>query len=76
MMEGKFREYNWNDILTLILNDAGLKGEEDQRQRGETWYVGSFDPPEHAADTCIRIKIYDKPYGVRIQEHTRSVSDD
>ena len=69
MMTGKFVEYNWSDILRLILADAGLMTEEDQRQHAETWYVGRFEKPEHIQDTCIRIKVYDKPFSERVQQH-------
>jgi 7-keto-8-aminopelargonate synthetase-like enzyme len=68
-MSGNFREYNWSDILKLILKDAGLEDEASQRTRGQVWYVGSFAPPTHEKDTCIRVQVYDKPYSERIQEH-------
>ena len=70
MMGGTFREYNWRDILRLVMADAGLKTDQDQRTRGETWIVGgSLQPPAHEADTCIRVQVYDKPFGQRIIEH-------
>jgi hypothetical protein len=68
-MSGNFREYNWSDILKLIMKDAGLEDEVDQRTRGQVWHVGSFSPPTHEKDTCIRVQVYDKPYSERIQEH-------
>jgi hypothetical protein len=70
MMAGSFREYNWDDILRLVMADSGLKTEQEQRTRGETWIVGgSLRPPEHPKDTCIRVQVYDKPFGERITEH-------
>ena len=69
MMKGNFREYNWRDILRLIHADAGLSTEEQQRTLGEVWYVGKFAPPEHERDTCVRVNVYDKPFGERLQEH-------
>ena len=70
MMSGSFREYNWRDILSLVMKDAGLATEEEQRTRGETWIVGgSLKPPVHEADTCMRVQVYEKPYGERLREH-------
>ena len=68
-MTGKFREYNWRDIMRLIYEDAGLVTKEEQRTRGEMWYVGNFTAPEHERDTCIRLSVHDKPFSVRIEEH-------
>ncbi len=73
MMSGKFREYNWNDIKRLILADAGLLTEEDQRTKGEIWYTGNFNEPGHLTDTCIGVQVYDKPFGERIKEHAGDV---
>ena len=69
MMAGKFKEYNWEDIKRLIYNDVGLKTEPEQRMRGEMWYIGGFSEPEHARNTCVRLQVYDKPYGERLKEH-------
>jgi hypothetical protein len=69
MMTGKFKEYNWRDILRLVMADAGLKSEEDQRTLGETWIIGKFTPPEHEGDTCIRVNVYEEPFETRIKKH-------
>ena len=69
MMAGKFKEYNWSDIIKLIHADAGLVSESDRLSRGQVWCVGGFAPPEKQLDTCIRVQAYDKPYSERIQEH-------
>lgn len=69
MMAGKFKEYNWRDIMRLIYADCGLATEVDQRTRGEMWYVGNFQPPEHEKDTCVRVSIHDKTFSERINEH-------
>lgn len=71
MMAGKFREYNWADIQTLIYLDMGLDTPEKQRTHGQMWYVGSFSPPEHEKDTCIRVNVYDKSYSDRIKDHSK-----
>lgn len=70
MMSGSFREYNWRDILRLVMQDAGLKTEEAQRTRGETWIIGgNFTPPTNEIDSCIRVQVYDKTFSDRIREH-------
>ena len=69
MMTGKFREYNWRDIKRLILQDAGLPTDEQQRAQGEMWFCGAFQEPEHISDTVIRVQTYDKPFNERIKEH-------
>jgi hypothetical protein len=69
MMSGKMREYNWRDIKRLIFADAGVKSDEDARMLGDMWYVGGFREPDHERDTCIRLIVYDKPYGERLEEH-------
>lgn len=68
-MKGKFREYNWRDIRRLIFADAGLDTEEKQRTLGEMWYTGGFHEPEHETNTCVRLNVYDKPFGERLEEH-------
>jgi hypothetical protein len=52
-MSGSCREYNWSDILKLIMKDAGLEDEVAQRTRGQAWYAGGFTPPTHEKDTCV-----------------------
>lgn len=69
MMAGRFREYNWRDIQRLIYADAGLMTDEEQRTRGELWYVGGFSQPEHERDTCVRVQVHDKTFSERIEEH-------
>jgi hypothetical protein len=70
MMSGNFREYNWRDILRLVMQDAGLQTEDEQRKRGQTWIIGAgFQPPTHDTDTCIRVQVYDKPFSERVKEH-------
>lgn len=69
MMSGSFREYNWRDILRLIMADAGLKTEEAQRVRGEAWIMGNLTPPPHETDTCVRVQVYDKSFSDRIRQH-------
>ena len=69
MMAGKFREYNWRDIQRLIFADAGLTTEVDQRTKGEMWFIGGFQSPEHDRDTCIRVSVYDEPFSKRIEDH-------
>ena len=69
MMAGKFREYNWNDIVKLIFEDVGLLDEPSQRTRGELWHVGGFNPPEQNKDTCVRVQVYDKPFDERFKDH-------
>lgn len=69
MMSGNFREYNWRDILRLVMEDAGLKTEQDRTSRGESWIYSNIQPPTHDTDTCIRVQVYDKPFGERIKEH-------
>jgi hypothetical protein len=69
MMAGRFREYNWHDIVQLIYADAGMKTEGEQRTKGELWCVGGFSPPEHERDTCVRVYSYDKEFQERIREH-------
>jgi hypothetical protein len=69
MMTGKFVEYNWKDVEQLIMRDAGLVSEEDQRQRAQVWFVGEFSPPAQPQDTCVRVFVYDKPFDERFEEH-------
>jgi hypothetical protein len=69
MMSGKFREYNWLDIMRLLMEDAGLKTDAEQRTRGDVRIMGNIQPPSHEKDTCIRVHVYDKPFGERITEH-------
>jgi hypothetical protein len=70
MMSGSFREYNWKDILRLVMKDAGLDSEADQRSRGQAWVTGAgLTPPKCDTDTCIRINVYDKSFEQRSREH-------
>ncbi len=72
MMQGKMREYSWQDVLKLLYADIGLKTEEEIRQRGEVHYVGKFQEPDHLKDTSIRITSYDEVWDKRIDERNNS----
>jgi hypothetical protein len=76
MMQGKFIEYNWDDIQRLILKDAGLETEEEQRTRGSLWVLGGLKTPEHSKDTCVRVQVYNKPYSERLREHVEGAKPD
>jgi len=65
MMTGRTFEYNWDDIVKLIYNHAGLESETEQRTRGDMWCQGSFAPPKIPKDICIRVTVYDKPASER-----------
>lgn len=69
MMNGKFVELNWRDVIRILKEYAGAKTEPDQRAKAEVWLVGDLTPPKHDTDTCIRIQVYDKPFSERIKEH-------
>ena len=69
MMSGRFLEYNWRDIERLIFADAGLTTEEDRRGLGDIWISSGLDIPEDQCDTCIRVKVYDKPSIERLEDH-------
>ena len=69
MMEGKFREYSVKDIERLIYRDAGLESELDQRQKGEIWYCGNFEPPKNTDEVCMRVKVYALPFQERLENH-------
>lgn len=69
MMAGRFREYNWHDIVQLIYADAGLEIKGEHMTKGEFLCVGGFAPPEHERDTCVRVYSYDKEFQERTREH-------
>jgi hypothetical protein len=48
-----------------------LDSEVEQRTKGELWYTGSFNPPEHENDTIVRVQIYNKPFSERIEDHAK-----
>lgn len=62
MMTGKVKHYNWRDIMRLIYADAGLTTDVEQRTRGEVWFTGGFNTPEHERDTCVQVTVFDKPF--------------
>ncbi len=67
--DGMTREYNWEDILCLILKDMGLDPKD--RKYHEIWYTGGFGPPKHVKDQCIRVTKYEKDYKDRLEENVR-----
>ena len=69
MMDGRFKEYNWRDIQRLIFKDAGLETDEQIRTHGDFRYVAGFHQPENEQETCVRVNVYDKPFGERIKDH-------
>lgn len=69
MMDGRMREYTWQDIMNLIYEDMGLSTDEQRRQRGGLRYVGNFEPPSHEKETCIRVTVYDLNWDERIRSH-------
>ena len=72
MMTGRFVEYNWQDIQRLVYGNTGLHSNDEQKDRGEMFYCGKFNEPEHTLDTCIRVNVYDKNFNERIEEHAKS----
>ncbi len=55
-VDGRIREYTWDDIVRLIYADAGV-GIIDKQNRTLT-YLGAFVIPIDAEETCIRITEY------------------
>ncbi len=68
-VDGSTRDYTWEDIQCLILRDMGLDPKD--RQHHKMWYIGSFAPPEHVKDECIRVTKYKLNYNARLDELTR-----
>lgn len=67
--DGTTREYNWEDILCLILKDMGL--DPNDRQYHDMWYHGGFVEPRHRKDKCITITKYEKDYKERLEENLK-----
>lgn len=62
MKTGKFREYTWHDIMDLIYKDVGLEmAEEGQSTPVELWFTNGFNPSPDRSQTCVRVKVRDKP---------------
>ncbi len=67
--DGTTREYNWEDIVCLILRDMGLDPQD--RQHHAMWYVGGFMPPEHMKTECVRVTKYKQSVDARLNENVR-----
>ncbi len=63
------REYNWEDIICLIMKDMELNPRD--RNHHELWYCHNFLPPMNSKDTCIKITKYKKIWEERLKENTR-----
>lgn len=69
MMDGRMREYTWQDIVNLIYEDMGLSTDEQRRQRGDLRYAGNFEAPKQEKETCIRVTVYDLNWDERGPRH-------
>ena len=67
--DGQTREYNWEDILCLILVDMDL--EPTDRQHHDLWYYHGFMPPKEPKDKCIVVTKYASDYRARLEENAR-----
>ncbi len=67
-VDGKSREYTWEDIVGLILRDMGLP--VDDKDHFDMWYLGAFQPPVHQ-DVCIRMVVYELTHNERLEERTK-----
>jgi hypothetical protein len=71
MMAGRFKEYNWNDIMELIYKDCGLDTPDAIGKYGQPWFVNGFNPPQSFINTIIRMQVYDKAHHERVKDHAR-----
>lgn len=74
-MKGEFREYNWNDIMRLILEDAGVENKDQQEQLCDMRFrcVAGFNVPSEYRETIVELRVYDKPKMARLEEHLGDV---